>query len=75
MGLGFNRVGLLLNKASEIVRREKRIGVALLAAKLGYRSPEYFRRSQLKLILEANECISYDPFTREVIWVCDDVEG
>ena len=75
MGLGLNRVGILLNRASEIVRRERRISVALLAAKLGYRSPEYFRRSQLRLILDANECVSYDSFTKEVYWACDDDGG
>ena len=70
MGFGFNRVGILVNQAAKIVRQEKRISVALLAARLGYRSPEYFKRSQLKLILEMNECIAYDHFEEEVYWDC-----
>ena len=73
--LGYNHVGVLVNRAVEIVKREKRLSLALLAAKLGYRSPEYFRRSQLRLILDMAECIEYNPLTKEVYWACEEAEA
>jgi hypothetical protein len=73
MGLGLNRIGRLVSQATVIVRSEKRISIPLLAARLGYRSPEYFRRSQLKLILELNDCIALED--NDVVWICDDRGG
>ena len=71
-GLGLNRVGILINAATDLLSKEKRMSVEALAAKLGYRSVEYFRRSQLKLIISMSECIEFDRMTGEVVWVCDE---
>ena len=69
MGLGRNRIGLLVNSATSFLRREKKVSVARLAAELGYRSPEYFRRSVLPLLVELTECINVKDNIVE--WVCE----
>ena len=69
--LGLNHIGILLNRVVEVFRKKKRIHLAELAAELGYRSPEYFRRSPWRLIeARLNDCIiQVEPWVYE--WVCD----
>lgn len=70
--LGLNRVGLILNKTIEYFKKRKKVHIAELAAELGYRSPEYFRRSIWKLIeVRLEDCIvKVEPWVYE--WLCDD---
>ena len=67
---GRNKIARLVSLASDFLRREGRASVARVAASLGYRSPEYFRRSVMPLIVELNDCIAYDPLDKELVWVC-----
>jgi hypothetical protein len=70
--LGYNHIGIILNRAGEYLRKHKKIHLAELAAELGYRSPEYFRRSIWRLIeAKFGDCIvKVEPWVYE--WVCDD---
>jgi len=72
-GLGRNRIGVLVNRASDFLRRHGRVSVPRLAAHLGYRSPEYFRRSVLPLLVELTECI--DVSDNYVVWICEEAEA
>ncbi len=70
--LGYNHIGVLLNRVVELFRERKRLHIAEVAAELGYRSPEYFRRSIWKLVeIRLEEClVKIDGWTYE--WTCDD---
>ena len=62
------RVVVALNRATEVLRRERELPWYILAVRLGY-SPEYFRRAILPAVLELSECIDRDG--KYLRWICD----
>ncbi|MEB3779950.1 MAG: hypothetical protein GSR85_06955 [Desulfurococcales archaeon] len=62
----------LVDKAREVVEREKRVKIGKLAFKLG-KSYTYTKYGIAKILIDLNECIKYED--DELVWVCDDGEG
>ncbi len=75
MGLGYNQVGILIQRVIDFSRKRKRVNIAELASELGYRSPEYFRRSQWRLVkAKLGDCIEeIDGWNYE--WICGEGKG
>lgn len=70
--LGYNMVGVLINRSLDFFKRKKKFHLAELAFELGYRSPEYFRRSQWKLIeAKLGDCLMQHS-AWEYEYICDE---
>lgn len=60
----------IINKVTDILKKEKRVSIAKLTFLLGYTSYEYFNRSVVPIIVELTTCIEKDG--NYLVWICDE---